>query len=173
MNLLSTNFVEYGQVASLLPPASEGWGRYCFHRCVSVCQQGVPHGLWSQVPSLISGPRSFPGGGGVCQSCHGSCPKLYHRSCLAGTPVLSLVLLRGDYPNLGQGGYPLVRIDMPLAFTQEDFLVLMLCSRRLRTAPWIKVLELFIPLYLKSRWSLSSFSKLSVRPVTTEFLLLK
>ena len=26
--------------------------------------RGLPHGLWSQVLSLVSGPRSFPGGGG-------------------------------------------------------------------------------------------------------------
>ena len=47
----------------LLPPATEGYLKVMF----SVCQSGgggggvVPHGLWSQVPSLVSGPRSFWG----------------------------------------------------------------------------------------------------------------
>ena len=61
-----------------LPPASEGWGRYYFHRCLSVHRSGTPvpgsfPGLWSlvlsqgvprsQVLSLVPGPPwSFPGG---------------------------------------------------------------------------------------------------------------
>ena len=39
-----------------LPPASEGWGRYCFHRCLSLNKGKGYHcslvpGLWSQVLS--------------------------------------------------------------------------------------------------------------------------
>ena len=41
-----------------LPSACEGWGRYCFHRCLSV-HNWVPQ---SQVLSQVIGPRSFPGG---------------------------------------------------------------------------------------------------------------
>ena len=51
-----------------LPPASEGWGRYCFHRCVSVhWRRGSPvpgsfPGLWSQILSAGTVvPGSFPG----------------------------------------------------------------------------------------------------------------
>ena len=29
---------------------------------VCVCPQGIPHGLWSQAPSLVSVPMSFLGG---------------------------------------------------------------------------------------------------------------
>ena len=32
------DFLKYELV--LLPPASEGWGRYCFHRCLSVHTRG-------------------------------------------------------------------------------------------------------------------------------------
>ena len=68
--------------AVYLPSASEGWGRYCFHRCMSA-QRGegvspsrlVP-GLWSQGPfldegrgySLIYGPRLSLGGGNPVRS---------------------------------------------------------------------------------------------------------
>ena len=61
-----------------LPPTSEGWGRCCFHRCVSVHRGGgypsprffprslVPGHFWgvpqSQVLSQLSGPRFFPRG---------------------------------------------------------------------------------------------------------------
>ena len=37
---------------SFLPPASEGWGRYCFHGCLSINSVG------GEVP-LASGSRSF------------------------------------------------------------------------------------------------------------------
>ena len=40
-------------VYRLLPPVSEGWRRYCFHRCLSVHTCGEYHGLWSQVPSSL------------------------------------------------------------------------------------------------------------------------
>ena len=51
----------------LLPPASKGWGRYCFHRCLSKPGGGTPlpgffPGHWSQVLSggtTVLG--SFPG----------------------------------------------------------------------------------------------------------------
>ena len=65
-----------------LPPASEGWGRYCFHKCVCWGGGGT---TWSLFLGAFSGLRSFRGWGGGCQS-------------------LSL-LLSGGYPNLGQG-YP-------------------------------------------------------------------
>ena len=68
-------------VVILLPPASEGWRKVLFSQ-VCVCQQGVGEGclsFWSLVPSqplvpctllggglpLLTGPRSFPGGGGT------------------------------------------------------------------------------------------------------------
>ena len=41
-----------------LPPASKGWGRYCFHRCVSV-HRGCPSPRWGGLP------QSWPGGTGV------------------------------------------------------------------------------------------------------------
>ena len=48
----------------LLPHTSKGWGRYCFHRCVSVNRgRGVPllTGPWSQVLSWGQGvPQSGP-----------------------------------------------------------------------------------------------------------------
>ena len=44
--------------STFLPPASEVWGRCCFHRCLSVHRM-VPQ---SQVLSQVTGPRSFPGG---------------------------------------------------------------------------------------------------------------
>ena len=60
-----------------LPPASEGWGKYCFHRCVSVHKgTRVPQ---SQVLSLVSGPRTFP--------VPGSFPCFWSRSFPGGTPV--------------------------------------------------------------------------------------
>ena len=62
---------------------------------VLVClSTGVPRGLWSQVPFLVSGLRSFLG---VLQSCHWSCPKFCPSSCSVrrGTPALTLVLPRG------------------------------------------------------------------------------
>ena len=44
-----------------LPSASKGWGRYCFHRCLSVhTPRRVPQ---SQVLSHASGPKSFLGQG--------------------------------------------------------------------------------------------------------------
>ena len=63
---------QQGQVCIFLPPASEGWGRQCFHRYLSVHTQGLPQ---SQVLSLVSGPRSFPGStpvlaGWVPLDCH-------------------------------------------------------------------------------------------------------
>ena len=46
-----------------LPPASEGWGRYSFHRCLSVCSH--PAGVCQyQVLSQVSSIKSFHGGGG-------------------------------------------------------------------------------------------------------------
>ena len=45
---------------------------------VCVCSEDeVPHGLWSQVPSLVTGLKSF-----LAYSCHRSCPKSCLRSCL-------------------------------------------------------------------------------------------
>ena len=48
---------------SLLPPGSEGWGRYCFHRYLSVHTRGGG-GRVSPSPShnTSTGPMSFPGG---------------------------------------------------------------------------------------------------------------
>ena len=45
-----------------LPHASEGWGRYCFHRCLSV-HRGVPHiyPIISPSYNTPTGPLSFPG----------------------------------------------------------------------------------------------------------------
>ena len=60
-------------LCALLPPASEGWGKYCFHRCLSVHTEGgtpVPGsflGLWSQVLSgatlVLAGGYPSPGRG--------------------------------------------------------------------------------------------------------------
>ena len=76
-------------------------GKVLFYQ-VCVCPhagRGVPHGIWSQVPSLVSGPRSFlrgatpvlslvPWGGGVLQSVGVLCPRpgqgVHRRSCRAG-----------------------------------------------------------------------------------------
>ena len=82
----------------LLPPASGGWGRYCFHRCVFVS---------AEYP-MVSGPIPLPwslvpcpfwcGGGGYLSPVTG--------------PVQSHVLVSAR-------GYPNLR--MPLAFTLGDF----------------------------------------------------
>ena len=66
-----------------LPPASEGWGRYFFHRCV--CPPGVGS-KWSLVPA------PFP------------CLWSHVLSGGGGTPVLSLILSKV----LSGGGDPLV-----------------------------------------------------------------
>ena len=42
---------------TLLPPASEGWGRYCFHRCVSVHREGGEGHPCSLVPGPFLGER--------------------------------------------------------------------------------------------------------------------
>ena len=52
-----------------LPPASEGCGRYCFHRCLSVHTQRYPRSRFFS-KSLV--PGSF--GGGVSQSWSGGYP---------------------------------------------------------------------------------------------------
>ena len=101
----------------LLPPTSEGWGKYCLHRCLSTPWGGVvPH---SQVLSQVTGLRSFLGGGtpvpghwshvfsgGIPQS-----QVLFQitgpRSFLGSTPVLA-----GGYPSLGQG-YPSMGTPWP------------------------------------------------------------
>ena len=49
-------------------------GRLCFHSHVSVHGE-LPPGLWSQVLSLVSGPRPFQWG--TPYSCHWSCPRSY------------------------------------------------------------------------------------------------
>ena len=67
-------------ITFFLPPASEGWGRYCFHRCLSVQTEGcprffprslvsgplrgVPNASWGEgVPQFWLGvPQSWPGG---------------------------------------------------------------------------------------------------------------
>ena len=79
--------------------------------CLLTGGGGLPHGLCSQVPSLVSGSRPFPGRGGIPWSCYWSCTKSCPRSSLGGTPVLSLVLFggRGDTPVLSlvlPGGTP-------------------------------------------------------------------
>ena len=47
-----------------LPPTSEGWGRYCFRRCVSVRSWGRVGGGFTPSPSYntSTGPMSIPGG---------------------------------------------------------------------------------------------------------------
>ena len=79
----------------LLPLASEGCGRYCFYRCVSVhTWGGVPQ---SKVLFQVTNPRSFLEGTPVPGSFSG------HWS-----QVLSQV-----YPNPGQEGTPQVRWGTP------------------------------------------------------------
>ena len=89
----------------------------CFHRCLLI--GGIPHGLWSQVPSWVSGPRSFlgdilwslvPGPRSLpwslvrrpfWEGCHCSCPKSCYRFGLGGTPVLvgvRCIFLDNVYP---------------------------------------------------------------------------
>ena len=90
-----------------LPPASEGWGRYCFHRCVSVHTGGggVPQ---AQVFSQVTGPRSFPRRGYPYPRAAPPGPGQNNRACTC----------------YSAGG-------IPLAFTQEDCLVcsvLFFCS---------------------------------------------
>ena len=46
---------EKEQSQGLLPPASEGWGRYCFHRCLSVHIGGYPSIRFFPL-SLVPGP---------------------------------------------------------------------------------------------------------------------
>ena len=53
-------------VLDLLPPASEGWGKYCFHRCVSVHRgkdTPVPGSFQGQCDQVLSGgyPRHRSG----------------------------------------------------------------------------------------------------------------
>ena len=111
-----------------LPPASKGWGRYCFHRCLSVhTQGGVPHlhpiilplvpcpfwgypSIWSQVPSL--------GGGGYLSPRWG-----IPQSQVGGT--LGYPLARTP-PSLERMGYP------PLDRTAEGVLAMRRLVRHLR-----------------------------------------
>ena len=63
------NEPSYVAQGGLLSPASEGWGRYCFHRCVSVNGRGgggglVVSGLFCQRGRGYSCPGPGGGGGG-------------------------------------------------------------------------------------------------------------
>ena len=88
----------------VLTPASEGWGRYCFHRCLST------HGRWGRgggTPVLGSFPNSAPkpflGGGRVLES---QVLSLIWYQVLSGdTPVPgSFLSLWSQVLSLGRGG---------------------------------------------------------------------
>ena len=49
-------------------------GRYYFHRCMSINGGGGTQGLWSQVPSQVSGSRFFFAGGGAVTEQEGGTP---------------------------------------------------------------------------------------------------
>ena len=123
---------------SLLPPASQGWGKVLFSVCLSVhISGGVPQSGLGGVPHPKSGGYPIPGLDGVppSQTWDGVPPPRpgtgYPRILGWGTP-----------PDLGRGTLPPPDLrwgtppptwdiastcyavgGMPLAFTQEDFLV--------------------------------------------------
>ena len=68
-----------------LPPASERWGKYRFHRCLSVHREGGGSHLHLIILPLVPGP--FLGGGGVPQPWQDGIP-LLSRSGRRGYPGL-------------------------------------------------------------------------------------
>ena len=90
--------------STLLPPASEGWGRYCFHRCVSVHTGGNPYPSHNTPTGPMSSPTnlgqdwmgSHPGLDGV--------PPVWDRIGW-GTPPQDMLCLdklrRGRYASCG------------------------------------------------------------------------
>ena len=114
----------------LLPPASEGWGKYCFHRCLST----PPGGGDTPVLSQVTGPMSFLGGTPV----PGSFPGHWSQVLSTGVPQSWLGGMYGVplWPGL-DGVHPppppqwqnsraitcYAAGGMLLAFTQEDCLV--------------------------------------------------
>ena len=129
----------------LLPPASEGWGEVIFLVCLSVhTWEGVPHPTDGGYPLPRSGqgaPHLADGGVPPSQVWTGG----YPIQLTEGTPSQ---VWRGGYPIQLTGGTPFPGLDrevppgrgtplhqtstactcyaaggMPLAFTQEDFLV--------------------------------------------------
>ena len=135
-------------ITQFLPPASEGWREVIFSVCVSVHRggtpsswRGVPHpavggtpSSWRGVPypadggypiQLMGGtPSSWwgvphPAGGGVPQPADGGYPGRY-------TPLAGVPPTRGTTPPPHQSSIACTCYaagGMPLAFTQEDFLV--------------------------------------------------
>ena len=87
-----------------LPPTSEGWVRYCFHRCVSVyTQKGYPSPRFFP-RSLVPGPSQ----GGTLVP--GSFPGHWSQVLSGGTPALA-----GGYLSPSQGmGYPSVQKEVRL-----------------------------------------------------------
>ena len=66
-----SQFPQNSNFGLLLPPASEGWGRYCFHRCLSVHIQRRVLYLHPIILQLVTCPfweYLVPVGEGVSQS---------------------------------------------------------------------------------------------------------
>ena len=81
----------------LLPPAFEGWGRYCFHRCVAV------HAKWSTW-SLVIGP--FPASGPMVSWGYPSArffPGLWSQVLSQRYPIPRGAAVPVGYPSLRQG----------------------------------------------------------------------
>ena len=105
----------------------------------------VPHGLWFQVPFLVSDPGSFRGGGGTPWSLVPHLSLAFGPRSFQGVPQMSLVMPGGKggvsedrgtppHPSIGQNrGIPLPQDrtasacyaagGTPLAVKQEDFLI--------------------------------------------------
>ena len=139
---MMTNYYHYNweYYVQWLPPASEKWGKVIFSVCVSVhTGRGVPHPLMGGAPP--SGPDGgtpiLPHGGVPHPSSWGyPIPGLDGGVPWPGKGVPSHSDLGWGYPHPGQapgqGGTPnwnstactcYMVGSMPLAFTQEDFLV--------------------------------------------------
>ena len=105
----------------LLPPAAEGWRRYCFHRCMSVHREatawflvtGSFPGLCSHVlscgegryPSPVTGPVKGPVSGPSRRLGGTPCPA-WVRGYPCSAHGVPPVLIRGLPPSPRTGSYP-------------------------------------------------------------------
>ena len=85
-------------ISAIFMAASEGWGRYCFHRCVHT-RVGASQSL---VPYQVCGPRSFVG----CTPIPGSFPGLWSQVISGVTPVLAGGTPVLGYPQPDRTGVP-------------------------------------------------------------------